>query len=744
MTTSYTNLKWLALLFFLSLLALPTAALRTASAQEVGGVVSASFSVIEPLVIVDTTITPSPSELSDLEAALEPIVGADLTLTTAPVEVISSVTPGSELTIPLPLTGASEGLFTGDISFTLGGLTVETIGGITTATVQFDPVLSIQADASLAGTDEGGLNLNLTDPHLIFVPPDPDVSLLPGGDPTVTEIGASFDLKLSGLPDGTALDVTFAKDTSTLLTEPGTKFLLMADSVGGDIGSLDSDIAFGIRVVKIGITNEDLGDNLIVLEVSKAWFDAKIAEGKRILIAKFDDAGEPIPPPQDVTGTCTSTTDPVVCAATLTGSQGGLSVFFVAAMTLKNSTPVATAAFTPINVAPGEGTFTIVATGTDPDGDPLTIVSVLITPSLTGLDIELRTDPLVKVRFVEDGKVEITGPDPEAILVSLRELGGFAVEDAQTIQVETGGNPNVVLELKLVGLLEVEGLAIMLKVTATDPLGAFSTATATPVFPPAPLVSEAAANGAESEEETGEVPQLSAISQIVFSQASARIISDRETRIHTPDGQVEIIIPRDFLSSDERGKSIELELKNLDPAQVSIVSGSVTHIRAIEVNALVDGKDGSINVGEAATLVIPLSPQDIAMAGGDPSTLTVHQLNPATGAWEPLTTVYRSGSTPPQLEASLQVFQHTAIGIFQSAPPAKRANQPEATPVPNETKILPIPAKKEGSGWSTVAMIVVALATVAAVLLVSLATATLLTRRRKSNGQSRPKGVDQR
>ena len=205
---------------------------------------------------------------------------------------------------------------------------MQTIGGLTTANVEFSALLTLQADASISGTDEDGINLNLSDSHLLFIPPDPNAALLSGGDPTVSEIGASFDLKISDLPDGAALDVNFAKDPSVLLSDPGTKFLLMADSVDADIEPLDTDVAFGISVVKTGIGNEEWGDNLIRLKVSKAWFGARIGKDERILIAKFDDAGDPVPPPQDVTGSCTSATDPVVSSATLSGPLAGLSTFF--------------------------------------------------------------------------------------------------------------------------------------------------------------------------------------------------------------------------------------------------------------------------------------------------------------------------------------------------------------------------------------------------------------------------------
>ena len=731
----------LALLITLGLMALsfPRPDISMAQAEE--GTIAASFSIIVPIATVDTTITPTPAELSDLEAALEPIVGVDLTLTFAPVEIISSVTPGSELTIPLPLTGAPEELFPGNINFVLDNLDVETTGGISTATVQFDPVLTVQAEVSLAGTDEAGLNLNLTDPQLIFTPSDPNAALLPGGDPLVTEIGASFDVELTELPDGSALDVTFAKDTSALLSDAVAKFSLIADSVDAEIGVLSSDVAFGVKVSKVGIGDQHLGDNLVTLEVSQDWFDAKIGEGKRILIAKFDDAGDPVVPPQDVTDSCTSAAEPVVCSATLSGSLGGLNTYFLAAMTLENSPPVVVAAFTAIEVLPGEGTFAIVATATDPDEDPLVINSFLVTPPLTGLEIELSTVPLAMVSFeIGSGNAEISGPDPEAILASLRDLGGFAVENGQTIQVEIVVGPDVTIQLQGGGSIKVEAAEITLSVTATDPLGQSSTAVSSPVFP-APIAPAAAQQIVENSTTATGVgsdamfPSVNA--QLAVSQSRTQVLPNQESRIQTPDGRAEIAIPEGFLESDQGSQSIQLVLKNLDPAKVPADSNGVTPIRTLEVNALVDGHDGSITVGEAATLVITLSTQDIEMAGGDSSSLTIHQLDPATGTWEPLTTVYRTGAEPPRLEATLQDFQHTAIGIFRDAPPASLERglerntplQDESTPISNNPELSPaptirVPVIEEAGGWSSEAKIGVGFA--AAILLVALATAVLL------------------
>ena len=157
-------------------------------------------------------------------------------------------------------------------------------------------------------------------------------------------------------------------------------------------------------------------------------------------------------------------------------------------MSLENAPPIAVAGFTPLTVTPEEGIFSIAATATDPDEDPLVIDSYLVTPSLIDLEIELSVQPLISVSFeIDAGNVEIKGPDPELVLASLRELGGFAVEDAQIVEIEIEVGSNVTLALRMDGSLKVEAAAVTLKVVATDPLGQSSTAIANPTFPPAPL-----------------------------------------------------------------------------------------------------------------------------------------------------------------------------------------------------------------------------------------------------------------
>ena len=1004
------RIRSLGLLAIITTLVLLAPNERVSLADGGDGAVSATFSIKEPLVVVETTITASQGELNTLEVALETLTDDVLQLTGEALEVVPGVAPESTLTVALPLSGASEGPITGDINFILGNLEVATLDGQTTATIQFDSALTIVGTASLDGTVDGGIELNISDPQLLLQPPDPDVSLLPGGDPTVTDIGASFVVDLTNLPDGASLDVSFSKDTATLLSEPGSKFLLLADSVDAQLGDLTNDVAFGISVVKTGFGTGDLGDTEVTLEVSKLWFEERISEGKRIFIGKFNDAGEPVPPPQDVTDTCTTATDPVICTVTLTGDQGGLSVFALAAFavippggvteevtvelhTIDQFTKTG-ASKTPVNgaevkvfdrdllngleitlldaittvfltknpdgslypdifesaeaeaaqvsscttgadghaicVESGPGNYLVLVEFVDVDGrkvilgrpksleefvdgdgdgniDLINHTGICFDASQnplldtngdwtdndcdgvldTGVTKEFQIIKVIKKKTDEFGQpivelgrgskrvvvgsyleiiypefaiweegvtsylypfiltsdsewtvdicaevaagynivgvydafgnlfattecvhsvvantklvvafevVDLASPPPRVTAtftvrghrgkvhnfglitrghrkgkdtsISLRKpkakfrtladsVGGrigdlandvaFRINVDQTgiVTVRTGGN-EVALEVSRVWFdtkIE-EGKRILIAVfnyagepilppqdvtgtctSSTNPVVCTITVTqghgSLSVFAlsgiprkntPPPT---GAPNSVNSPEEESAAPELARIAPVqpaaapqpVFSQTKARIFAYEETHIQTPDGQVELIVPAGFFKPDAVNKNVELELKNLDPATFAIPDNVGQLVRAAEVNHTVEGEDGSVEPGALAVLVIPLTPQDIALVHDDPTKLTIHQLDSATGTWKPLPTTFTVSPTGPRLTAKLDEFNHTMIGVFQTISPQRTLGP--SFEIEEPTKVPVVPASKDDTftRWSLWAVI---------------------------------------
>ena len=148
-----------------------------------------------------------------------------------------------------------------------------------------------------------------------------------------------------------------------------------------------------------------------------------------------------------------------------------------------NQPPEAFAAFEPIDVDHDEGTFRVVADGTDPDGNLESVVAVIKTPSIDGLDVELNVDDEVKVKFdPEEGEVKISGPDPQALLEQILELGGIAVPDGQIVEIESeDGGDETDFEFDD-GVLEIEASDVTICVIATDTAGEMDTAVAEPVF----------------------------------------------------------------------------------------------------------------------------------------------------------------------------------------------------------------------------------------------------------------------
>ena len=207
---------------------------------------------------------------------------------------------------------------------------------------------------------------------------------------------------------------------------------------------------------------------------------------------------------------------------------------------------------------------------------------------------------------------------------------------------------------------------------------------------------------------------------------------------------MEIAIPADFLSSGENGRLIELELKNLDHERSLIDGEFLTPIRSIEVNALVDGEDGTIPFGQAAMLIIPLTTREMEMAGGNLSSLVVFQLNPVTGAWKSLPTLADSGSTPPRLEASLKDFQRATFGVFiidtvaeSAAESAKEGvNQTEEMSLPKLAETPPTRSRKVEGGISSEGIMYSGL--LFAVMILSLGAAAWITLRKRRVNKSEP------
>ena len=285
-------------------------------------------------------LTVADQELDSLQEVLEQILGPNVQVTGNLIEISGDPGPTGNITATLPVSGVPSGPLDGDFNFTLGSLSIETINGQTTATIDLGGGATITG-SKLVGTPEGGMEVILENPRLNYSVGPIDVATLPGGSQMVTQIGAYFSLSLKRMPPGITINSTFDKKIGSVVIDAGTKMDQLAGSLGGNVGDLDEDVAFTIRVEPAVITNDDLGDNHTTLEVSEAWYTTRLSEGKRIFLIKFNDAGDALPPPLDVTGECATKEGRVACTGVFAGNQSGFSAFALVALSVASPTDIA-------------------------------------------------------------------------------------------------------------------------------------------------------------------------------------------------------------------------------------------------------------------------------------------------------------------------------------------------------------------------------------------------------------------
>ena len=296
-----------------------------------------------------------------------------------PVVIVSTTTepdfvePGS-IEVVLEVTGITEDdEFTGTVDLTLGNITIETEDGEGTGEIELAEGLTIVGDVTLV-TGDGTLAIVFEDIRLVVEPDVPPTEQLLGGSAAVTHIDVTFDVDLEDLPEGASLEIAFAKSADAFVEDAGAIFQLAAEQIygsgKGDIEDAVEDVAFVVQVTRVGIENEDLGDNTITMEISREWYDARIAEGKTIVITKIADDGTV----SAEEATCVVVGDIATCQVTLTGDDGGFSVFAVIAVV-----QVAAPTATPTAIPPG---VTVTPTPT-PTPLPPTATPTAIPPGVT-------------------------------------------------------------------------------------------------------------------------------------------------------------------------------------------------------------------------------------------------------------------------------------------------------------------------------------------------------------------------
>ncbi len=241
----------------------------------------------------ETDVTPQEQEA--LEEVLEQVTDRDVTVDTDQAVIRPGQQPGT-LSLTIPVTGlqATNDLSGIDEPITLGNVTIgpPDENGYRKAAIQVDENLTVTGEADLVPRD-GELEVVFSNLTLTLDPDDPDTANLGGGSDQVTQIGAQFEVELSTLPDNASLKVQFSKDPTVFTPNAGAVFSLAASQAreGGAIEDFQEDVAFSVQVTRSNLDNEDLGDSVVRLEVSSAWYESRIVEGKTITMVKVDDQG---------------------------------------------------------------------------------------------------------------------------------------------------------------------------------------------------------------------------------------------------------------------------------------------------------------------------------------------------------------------------------------------------------------------------------------------------------------------
>jgi hypothetical protein len=294
-----------------------------------------NFSVVVPRAAVSeprtATITsdvaPSGQQASDLSASASTSLGKAILVDTSAAPILRE---SDRLVAHITAAGVQAGdSFQGVIQQQLGNMAIDTLDGAGTATVTLGEGLTIESGAQLE-TNDGEIIVIFTDPVLTYKPAAPSCDSLLGGSDSVVVCGAEFGVDLLSLEDGAGIEVTYAKDSSSLIDDPGSLFTLAATQLGGEMSTSSEDIAFAVNVQTTNLGNEHFGDNVTTLQVSRTWYDARLAQEKAIVITKHEDDGSTYA----VEAACLVEDPIVTCSAVFSGEAGGFSLFALLALTI--------------------------------------------------------------------------------------------------------------------------------------------------------------------------------------------------------------------------------------------------------------------------------------------------------------------------------------------------------------------------------------------------------------------------
>ena len=378
---------------------------------------------------LNTSVRASQQELDSLRATLEALLGSGVEIMGSSSEITANG-QGVVVELPfMPLSGSQQ--IEGDLSFTLGGLTLLTTDGQGTCTIELEEGLHLEGAATLLVTDTG-IDVVISKPQLVFKPPAPDLAALTGGSRSVVDAGVEFYVDLVGLVDGATISVEFAK--AAYSSAGSSAFELAGQKLATEDQSED-DVAFLADVFTSGIGNADLGAVKVTMWVSSAWFGDRRGEGKEITISKVGAGGTV----HSRVASCAQTGGVVTCTAYFSGSAAGFSVFALHAKTAAPElTPRPTPTPFPLLVIVPENQITAI----DPSGGIADVAHpverLLLELPEHGIRLEIPAPALretfqVRLRVVdpEDLSVQPGGKVLRAVRIELFDPEGNRLPDAE-------------------------------------------------------------------------------------------------------------------------------------------------------------------------------------------------------------------------------------------------------------------------------------------------------------------------
>lgn len=130
--------------------------------------------------------------------------------------------------------------------------------------------------------------------------------------------------------------------------------------------------------------------------------------------------------------------------------------------------PLVTVALVPGKDRPGASQqYRVEIQPSEPDGTLRQLTAVLAIPPLHQVsDVKLKTRNKVEIK-VERSKLEISAPDPEALLAAIQQQGGIEVESGQVVEYRSAPEHSFRLTFED-GKMQIRASTLLLQVTAVD------------------------------------------------------------------------------------------------------------------------------------------------------------------------------------------------------------------------------------------------------------------------------------